>query len=109
MKEMLFSACRMAVARHADTPLPAASRNIRADESVSCCDTGSRFRSAGQGRDNRPEQDVQGYRMGPWFAGIAVFRYEKRTRRYPSKFAAHNTEFTVKQETIDDVVEAVAF
>lgn len=38
--------------------------------------------------------------------GIAVLRYEKRTKAYPEEFAA--MDFTVDQETVDDAVAAVA-
>jgi fermentation-respiration switch protein FrsA (DUF1100 family) len=39
--------------------------------------------------------------------GIAVLRYDKRTKVYPQKLAADLRSFTVKQETIDDALEAV--
>lgn len=37
--------------------------------------------------------------------GIAVLRYEKRTRQYAAKMAAE-TELTVQQETVEDAVKA---
>jgi dienelactone hydrolase len=37
--------------------------------------------------------------------GVAVFRYEKRTREYGGKIATGRT-FTVKEETVDDALEA---
>lgn len=40
--------------------------------------------------------------------GIAVLRYEKRTRQYQSKLAQDQAGLTVKEETIDDAVAAVA-
>lgn len=39
--------------------------------------------------------------------GIAVLRYEKRTKQYGSKIAANN-KFTVKEEAVDDALLAVA-
>jgi hypothetical protein len=39
--------------------------------------------------------------------GIAVLRYDKRTKVYAQKLAADIKSFTVKQETIDDALEAV--
>jgi dienelactone hydrolase len=55
---------------------------------------------------NKPFKDIA---WGLASRGIAVFRYEKRTHRYPSKSAANKESFTVRQETIDDVLEAVSF
>jgi dienelactone hydrolase len=40
--------------------------------------------------------------------GIAVLRYEKRTREYGSK-VGRDRNFTVKEETVDDALEAVKF
>lgn len=40
--------------------------------------------------------------------GIAVLRYEKRTKQYPAKLAKDQAGLTVKEETIDDAVAAVA-
>jgi dienelactone hydrolase len=39
--------------------------------------------------------------------GIAVLRYEKRTRQYPQQCAA-DANFTVNRETVEDAVRAVA-
>lgn len=39
--------------------------------------------------------------------GIAVLRYEKRTARYAEQLASSKEQFTVKEETIDDVLSAV--
>lgn len=41
--------------------------------------------------------------------GIAVFRYEKRTKEHPSKFVKNVNKFTVWEETIEDAIEAVKF
>jgi uncharacterized protein len=40
--------------------------------------------------------------------GIVVLRYEKRTREHASKLAALRSSLTVKEETIDDALAAVA-
>lgn len=40
--------------------------------------------------------------------GIAVLRYEKRTRQYAHEVSAHLDGFTVNQETVEDAVTAVA-
>jgi hypothetical protein len=40
--------------------------------------------------------------------GIAVLRYEKRTRAYPAKCAA-DPDFTMTRETVDDAVRAAEF
>lgn len=55
---------------------------------------------------NKPFKDIA---WGLASAGIAVLRYEKRTKRYPAKCAALKNEFTVKEETIDDACAAVSF
>jgi len=39
--------------------------------------------------------------------GIAVLRYEKRTRRYGGKIVSAGRPITVKEETIDDVIAAI--
>lgn len=41
--------------------------------------------------------------------GIAVLRYEKRTKQYASLMATQANSLTVKQETIDDVAFAVEY
>jgi len=41
--------------------------------------------------------------------GIVVFRYEKRTREYPSKIAQDYDNLTVWEETMEDAIKAVAF
>ena len=52
---------------------------------------------------NRPFKDLAG---GLASRGIAVLRYDKRTRVHAAKLASV-TDFTVKQEVVDDVLEAV--
>jgi dienelactone hydrolase len=52
---------------------------------------------------NKPFADLA---AGLASRGIAVLRYEKRTKQYPEK-AARATAFTVKDETIDDALAAV--
>ena len=51
---------------------------------------------------NRPFRDLA---HGLADRGVAVLRYDKRTRVYPMSFA--NRAFTVREETIDDALEAV--
>jgi dienelactone hydrolase len=53
---------------------------------------------------NKPFRDLA---WGLADRGIAVLRYEKRTRRYAAKMAA-NQNLTVREETIDDALQAVA-
>jgi len=53
---------------------------------------------------NKPFKDLA---LGLASRGIAVLRYEKRSRQYGSKATAVEN-FTVKQEVIDDVVAAAA-
>jgi len=53
---------------------------------------------------NKPFQDLA---WGLASQGIAVLRYDKRTRVYPGKLAAL-PNLTVQEETIDDVLAAVA-
>jgi dienelactone hydrolase len=56
---------------------------------------------------NKPFQDIA---WGLATRGIAVLRYEKRTRVYGPKLVADpaiTASFTVKEETIDDALEAV--
>ncbi|MEN6355479.1 MAG: DUF3887 domain-containing protein [Armatimonadota bacterium] len=56
---------------------------------------------------NKPFRDIA---QGLASRGIAVLRYDKRTKVYPAqlaKFAATN-KFTVKEETIDDAIAAVS-
>jgi uncharacterized protein len=54
---------------------------------------------------NKPFRDLA---MGLASQGIAVLRYEKRTKRYPTECVALGAQLTVKDETIDDAVAAVA-
>jgi uncharacterized protein len=56
---------------------------------------------------NKPFRDLA---WGLAAKGIAVLRYEKRTRAYGAKIAVGSRAafFTVKEETIDDAVAAVA-
>jgi dienelactone hydrolase len=51
---------------------------------------------------NKPFRDLA---AGLASRGVAVLRYEKRTRQHPAKMAALRT-LTVKEETIDDVLAA---
>lgn len=51
---------------------------------------------------NRPFRDLA---RGLGARGVAVLRYDKRTRVYPMSFA--NRAFTVREETIDDAHDAV--
>lgn len=53
---------------------------------------------------NRPFKDIA---WGLASNGIAVLRYEKRTKRYPEKIAAVSDTLTVKEETVDDAVAAL--
>ena len=54
---------------------------------------------------NKPFRDLA---SGLASKGIAVLRYEKRTKEYAAKIAAGIEGFTVKEETIADALEAVA-
>jgi uncharacterized protein len=54
---------------------------------------------------NKPFRDIAG---GLASQGIAVLRYEKRTKQYGAQMAADQATLTVKEETIDDAVAAVA-
>jgi dienelactone hydrolase len=55
---------------------------------------------------NKPFRDLA---WGLATKGIAVLRYEKRTKEYAAKFMATGLgQFTVQEETIDDVLSAVA-
>lgn len=51
---------------------------------------------------NRPFRDLA---HGLAARGVAVLRYDKRTRAHPMSFA--NTAFTVREETIDDALAAI--
>jgi uncharacterized protein len=53
---------------------------------------------------NKPFRDLA---WGLASQGIAVLRYEKRTRQYGEKMAAMSDQITVKEETIDDALQAV--
>lgn len=53
---------------------------------------------------NKPFRDLAG---GLASLGIAVFRYEKRTRQYQKEFLNPKYKFTVQQESIDDALAAV--
>jgi dienelactone hydrolase len=53
---------------------------------------------------NKPFRDLA---WGLASQGIAVLRYEKRTKVYPDEIASLMERFTVKQETIDDALSAV--
>jgi hypothetical protein len=54
---------------------------------------------------NKPFRDLA---WGLASQGIAVLRYEKRTKHYASKIQQAKGQFTVREETIDDVLAAVA-
>jgi len=53
---------------------------------------------------NKPFRDIA---WGLADRGVAILRYEKRTRQYGAKMAGNNT-LTVKEETVDDAVVAAA-
>ena len=54
---------------------------------------------------NKPFRDLA---WGLASRGIAVFRYEKRTKKHALKLAVIKGSITVKEETIDDALAAVA-
>lgn len=54
---------------------------------------------------NKPFRDLA---WGLATRGIAVLRYEKRTKHYAAKFAAMKNKFTVEEETIVDALAAVS-
>ena len=53
---------------------------------------------------NKPLRDLAG---GLASQGVAVFRYEKRTRQYQKEFLNPEFKFTVQHESIDDALAAV--
>lgn len=53
---------------------------------------------------NKPFRDLAWGLAG---AGIAVLRYDKRTYVYPARMQSETPTLTVKEETIDDALEAV--
>ncbi len=53
---------------------------------------------------NKPFRDLAWGLAGQ---GIAVLRYEKRTRQYRERLTANTVGFTVDEETVDDAVAAV--
>lgn len=55
---------------------------------------------------NKPFRDIS---LGLASRGIAVFRFDKRTKVYPEKISKNLEKFTVKEEVIEDVIEAVKF
>ncbi|MEJ5167452.1 MAG: DUF3887 domain-containing protein [Thermoanaerobaculia bacterium] len=55
---------------------------------------------------NKPFRDLA---QGLSSKQIAVFRYDKRTKVYPEKISKNLEKFTVKDETIEDALEAVKF
>lgn len=55
---------------------------------------------------NKPFRDIA---WGLASRGIAVLRYEKRTRQHASEMIEFRKTLTVNEETIDDACEAVAF
>jgi dienelactone hydrolase len=54
---------------------------------------------------NKPFRDLA---EGLASQGIAVLRYEKRTKQHGARSVASSSNFTVKDETIDDALAAVA-
>jgi dienelactone hydrolase len=54
---------------------------------------------------NKPFRDLA---WGFASQGIAVFRYEKRTRQHAARVAAREASLTFKEETVDDALEALA-
>lgn len=54
---------------------------------------------------NKPFRDLA---WGLASHGVAVLRYEKRTKEYPNEVVAILNQFTVKQETTDDALAAVS-
>jgi uncharacterized protein len=54
---------------------------------------------------NKPFRDLA---EGLASQGIAVLRYEKRTKQHGARIVASSSNFTVKDETIDDALAAVA-
>lgn len=55
---------------------------------------------------NKPFKDLA---YGLASKGIAVLRYEKRTRQYAEVLSGKVSTFTLREEVVDDAVEAVAF
>lgn len=55
---------------------------------------------------NKPFKDLA---SGLASKGIAVFRYDKRTKVYPEKISKNLEKFTVREETIEDLKEAIKF
>ena len=55
---------------------------------------------------NKPFADIA---WGLASKGIAVLRYEKRTKQYGVKISQENIPITVNEETIDDALSAVSF
>lgn len=55
-----------------------------------------------------PNKPVRDLAWGLASRGVAVLRYEKRTRQHPSAFAALGESYTVREEVIDDALAAVA-
>jgi dienelactone hydrolase len=54
---------------------------------------------------NKPFRDLA---WGLASRGVAVLRYEKRTKQYGAKIVAAIQEITLKEETIDDALDAAA-
>ncbi len=53
---------------------------------------------------NKPFRDLA---EGLSSQGIAVLRYDKRTKVYPEQFVGETGRFTVKEETVDDALAAI--
>lgn len=55
---------------------------------------------------NKPFKDIA---WGLASKGVAVFRYNKRTQQHPVKCVELIDDFTVNEEVIDDVIEAINY
>jgi len=56
-----------------------------------------------------PNKIFKDIALGLSSKGIAVFRYDKRTKTYPEDFSKNIDKFTIKEETTEDVKEAIKF
>lgn len=68
----------------------------------------------GSGPNNRdesigPNKPFKDLALGLASRGIAVLRYEKRTKAYNPKFLDPNGRFTIKEETVEDAVLAAEY
>lgn len=55
-----------------------------------------------------PQKPFRDLAWGLATRGIAVLRYEKRTKQYSAKLSAQKSGLTVKEETVDDALAAVS-